>query len=69
MWQWRYKLYSYEIEELLELRDYLLTIKEYVNIIQTSPQIDHVQYKKDHFELFTNDGYKFNFKIKKYRKS
>lgn len=62
-------MYSYEIEELIELRNYLLTIQEYVQIIKTSPQIDHVQYKKDHFELFTEDGYKFKFKIKQCKKN
>lgn len=57
-------MYSHEIEELIELKNNLLEIKDYVKIIKTSPQIDHVQYKKDHFELNTTDGYNFKFKIK-----
>ena len=62
-------MYSFEIEQLVELKNHLLDIKDYVKIIQTSPQIDHVQYKNNNFELYTNDGYKFKFKIKKYRKN
>lgn len=62
-------MYSWEIEELIELRNQLISIQEYVEIIKTSPQIDHIQYKKNHFEMFTNDGYKFRFKIKKYTKN
>lgn len=60
-------MYSHEIEALVELRNHLLSIQDYVEIIQTSPQVDHVLYNQDHFEMFTDDGYAFKFKIKEVR--
>ena len=62
-------MYSYEIEELIELKNHLIEIQDYIKIIKTSPQIDHIQYKKGHFEIKTNDYYTFKFKIKKYTKN
>jgi hypothetical protein len=61
-------MYSYEIEEYIKLRNNLLNIKEYIDIIQTSPQIDHILYKDNNFEMYTNDCYKFKFKIKEIKK-
>ena len=61
-------MYSHEIEEYIKLREYLLNIYEYCEIIKTSPQIDHVLYNQDHFEIFTDDGYGFKFKIKEINK-
>lgn len=57
-------MYSYEIEKLLKLRNYLISIKEYLEITK-SPQIDHIKYENDTFFLWSNDGYTFKFKIKK----
>lgn len=62
-------MYSYEIEELINLKQQVITIQEYINIIQTSPQVDHILYNQDHFEMFTEDNYKFKFKIKEIRKN
>lgn len=62
-------MYSHEIEELLKFKQNLIDIYEYCEIIKTSPQIDHVLYQDEHFNLFTNDGYTFKFKIKQYRKN
>ena len=61
-------MYSYEIEELMQLRNYIITIQDYCEIIRTSPQIDHILYNQDHFEMYTDDYYKFKFKIKKIKK-
>lgn len=60
-------MYSYEIQNLMELRNYLLTVKEYFNICQTSPQIREVSYNpfEDNFYINTDDRYKFKFKVKK----
>lgn len=58
-------MYSHEIEEYLKIRDYLLTAKEYIKILETSPQINHVIYKDENITMFTEDGYKFVLKIKK----
>ena len=57
-------MYSYEIEMLLKLRNNLVSIKEYIQII-SSPQVDHIKYEDEVFKIWTNDGYKFKLKIRK----
>lgn len=60
-------MYSWEIEQLLRLRNYLISNKEYFNIIDTSPQINHVKYdgwNKD-YNIWTDDNYYFKFKVYK----
>lgn len=61
-------MYSWEIENLLKLRNYLINSKEYLNILNTSPQITHTQYTPatDEFETWTEDKYHFKYKV--YRK-
>lgn len=58
-------MYSHEIENLLKMRNYLLTAKEYIKILSNSPQINHVVYKEDKITLWTEDGYKFVLRIRK----
>lgn len=60
-------MYSHEIQQLLELRNYLLSVKEYFNICETSTQITRVSYDSynNEFMIQTNDNYKFKFKVKK----
>lgn len=62
-------MYSYEIEELLRIRNYLLSSIEYINVINTSPQITRVKYSpySDEFETWTSDNYYFKYKV--YRKT
>jgi hypothetical protein len=57
-------MYSYEIAKLLKIRQNLVSIQEYLEIIK-SPQIDHIKYENDTFFLWSNDGYSFKLKIKK----
>lgn len=61
-------MYSWEIENLLRLREYLISNREYFYILDTSPQIRGVQYKpfEDNFYIQTDDNYNFKFKV--YRK-
>ena len=42
----------------MELRNYLLTVKEYFNICDTSPQIVRVSYDSfnNEFSIYTNDN-------------
>lgn len=61
-------MYSHEIEQLLEIKNNLLDIKDYIEIIKTSPQVDHILYKNQNFHLFTTDDYHFKFKIKEVRR-
>ena len=35
-------MYSQEIQELINLRQQVITLNDYINIIQTSPQVDHI---------------------------
>lgn len=57
-------MYSYEIENLLKLKNYLVSVQEYLDIIK-SPQIDHIKYENDTFNMWTNDNYNFTLKIRK----
>lgn len=56
-------MYSYEIERLLKSRNYLISIQEYLTITD-SPQIDHIKYDGEKFNMWTTDNYIFTFKIK-----
>ena len=58
-------MYSHEIEEYLKIRNYLLTSREYIRILQESPQINHVIYKDDVITIWTEDRYKFTLRIRK----
>ena len=57
-------MYSHEIEQLLKLKNNLVTIKEYLKITESS-QIDHIKYDNGIFYLWTTDNYKFVLKIGK----
>ena len=59
-------MYSYEIEQLLKMRNYLLSVKEYFDICDNSPQIVRVTYNPfdDIFIIYTNDNYEFKFKVR-----
>ena len=56
-------MYSYEIKKYIELKQGLLEAKEYLNIIDTSPQINHIKYENNEFNLYTNDNYDFKIKV------
>lgn len=57
-------MYSYEIKQLLELKNNLLELKEYIEVIRTSPQIEHIKYEDEHFILDTTDNFRFKIKLK-----
>lgn len=61
-------MYSHEIQELLKLKNYLIDNKQYLHIIETSPQIKRTRYNSntDDFESWTSDNYHFKYKV--YRK-
>lgn len=60
-------MYSEEIKQLLEYKKYILNLKEYSKIIDTSPQINFIKYDPydDTFNVGTDDRYNFKFKLKK----
>lgn len=65
-------MYSHEIQQLLELKQYLLEQKEANKIldIKESPQINHIKFNpyNEDFEMWTSDNYYFKFKVKKVNK-
>ncbi len=62
-------MYSWEILQLLELKQYLLSVEEYFKICDTSPQITRVQYLGENdFKITTSDNYEFKFKVKQIRR-
>ena len=60
-------MYSWEIQKLLELRNYVLSVKEYFDLCDNSPQIVRVTYNpyEDSFLIKTSDNYEFKFKVRK----
>lgn len=58
-------MYSYEIEQFIASKTGVLRSVDYLHILQTSPQIINVEYNAhtDHFHIYTNDHYNFNFKV------
>lgn len=58
-------MYSHEIQQLLELKNYLINHIEYLNILNTSPQINRVEYnqQQDEYEMWTTDNYYFKYKV------
>ena len=60
-------MYSWEIEQLLKLRNYVLSVKEYFDLCDNSPQIVRVTYNpyEDSFLIKTSDNYEFKFKVRK----
>ena len=60
-------MYSHEIQQLMELRNFLITFQDYVNLCNTSPQITGVyyDYEKDYFNIKTTDNYDWSFKIRR----
>lgn len=55
-----------EIEYLIELKKFIITIDDYIKIINTSPQIRDLSYNRneDKFCIETDDHYKVKFNIK-----
>ncbi len=64
-------MYTWEIEELLKLKKYILYTDEYLNMIKTSPQIYRVKYNAydNTIETWTkeenNSSKHFKYKVKK----
>ena len=64
-------MYTWEIENLLRIKNYLLYSDEYLYIIRTSPQIKKIQYNAfdDSFETWTKESDQstnyFKYKVRK----
>ena len=60
-------MYSWEIQKLIELKNYLIEVEDYLKICSTSPQIREIKYNPydDNFYIETDDNLKIYFKVKK----
>ena len=59
-------MYSHEITDYLNKRNYELTPIEFLDVINSSPQIHEVLYKKDGVEQFkikTTDNFSWNIRL------
>lgn len=63
-------MYSWEIEQLIKLKNYIISAQDYSKIITTSPQIHSIEYKpfEDSFYIWTDDRYILRFKVEKENK-
>lgn len=57
-------MYSHEIEELLKIKENILSTSEYLEILSTSPQVNHVKFKNGCYVIETDDKYKFKVHVK-----
>ena len=60
-------MFSWEIDELIKYRNYLITIQDYINICKTSPQIYLYEYNgiEDKYHFKTKDKYEWYFKVRR----
>lgn len=60
-------MYTYEIDNLMKIKNYLISAREYLQICNTSPQIREVKYDpyQNNFMIETDENYKVYFKVKK----
>ena len=62
-------MYSWEIDGFLRLRDWKVTTSEYLFItnLKHHPQLSRITYNpsNDEYYISTNDGWRWNIKIKK----
>lgn len=63
-------MYSWEIQQLLEAKNFLITFKDYIKICDESPQINWIKYDPftENFIITTDDSYKFEFKVRRLEK-
>ena len=57
-------MYSWEIDQLLKIKHYIISVSEYCEIVSSSPQINDVKYENGMFKLTTDDKYEFKVKVK-----
>ena len=60
-------MYSWEINQFLEQRNYNIDSEDYIKICNSSSQISKIKYEPfgNYFEMWTSDGYYWKFKVKK----
>lgn len=60
-------MYSHEIQQTLEIYHYNINSETYLNICETSPQINQIKFEpyEQCYELWTNDDFYWKFKVYK----
>ena len=60
-------MYSWEIDKILNENNFKINAETYINIISTSPQINHVKYQAfgDYFEIYTEDMGYWKFRVER----
>ena len=58
-------MFSWEIDKILNENNFIINAETYIQIISTSPQINHIKYQAfgDYFELWTDDRYEWKFRV------
>ncbi len=64
-------MYSWEIDNLLKLKNYVISNKDYFYICKSSPQICRLNYNpmENNFYMGTKDNFNFTFKVYQKEKS
>lgn len=59
--------YSWEIKQLLEKKKYILSIKEYLDILENMDIINYLSYKADgdYFVIYLENIGEYTFKLEK----
>ena len=58
-------MYSWEITQFFEQRNYKIDSEDYLKICNSSNQISKIKYEPfgDYFEIWTGDGYYWQIKV------
>ena len=58
-------IYDWELEKYLDERNAILSHHEYIHILKTCPQIDHIRFNafENKFEFWSVDGGYFSTKV------
>ena len=58
-------MYSWEIQNKLQKKNYILTGEEYIDICKNSSQISQIKYNgfDDNYEIWTTDNYYWKFRL------
>lgn len=58
-------MYDWEIQKQIEEKKGTLSSFEYLHIVNTSPQIDHINYNSsnDIFKMWSKEGNEFTFNV------
>lgn len=60
-------MYSHEIKKLLETKNYLITVQDYIKISESS-QVNHIKFENEEFTCWTSDNYVFKFRLQSLEK-